>query len=220
MADKKVERIVIDAPNFGHYETEIVGTAPLVQLRFSEKTKQEMMLKHAQGDVARSKNKREKKDFDALYKQSMHISAEGWYGIPAAGVRNAMISACRVAGVVMTKAKLCVFVQADGLDSDDHLTGLIKITHGEPKRIDSPVRNADGSADIRTRAMWAPGWRAIIRIQYDADQIDPGGISNLLMRAGKQVGLGEGRPDSKKSNGMGWGLFDLVSKPPRKPKKN
>jgi hypothetical protein len=34
-------------------------------------------------------------------------------------------------------------------------------------------------------------------------------ISNLLMRVGLQVGLGEGRPDSKKSAGMGWGTFEI-----------
>lgn len=32
---------------------------------------------------------------------------------------------------------------------------------------------------------------------------------NLLSRAGLQVGIGEGRPDSKKSAGMGYGLFTV-----------
>lgn len=34
-------------------------------------------------------------------------------------------------------------------------------------------------------------------------------IVNLMMRVGQQVGIGEGRPDSKNSAGMGWGLFDI-----------
>jgi len=34
-------------------------------------------------------------------------------------------------------------------------------------------------------------------------------LTNLLARAGLQVGIGEGRPDSKNSAGMGWGLFQI-----------
>jgi len=32
------------------------------------------------------------------------------------------------------------------------------------------------------------------------------------MRVGQQVGICEGRPDSKNSAGMGWGLFTLEDK--------
>jgi hypothetical protein len=32
---------------------------------------------------------------------------------------------------------------------------------------------------------------------------------NLMLRAGQQVGIGEGRPDSPNSNGLGWGRFAL-----------
>jgi Fur family ferric uptake transcriptional regulator len=39
-------------------------------------------------------------------------------------------------------------------------------------------------------------------------------IVNLLYRAGTQCGIGEGRPDSSSSNGLGWGLFEIdTSKP-------
>ena len=34
-------------------------------------------------------------------------------------------------------------------------------------------------------------------------------VTNLLMRVGQQVGIGEGRPDSKNSAGMGWGTFNV-----------
>jgi hypothetical protein len=30
-----------------------------------------------------------------------------------------------------------------------------------------------------------------------------------IARVGQQVGICEGRPDSKNSAGMGWGLFDI-----------
>jgi hypothetical protein len=47
-------------------------------------------------------------------------------------------------------------------------------------------------------------------VSFDADQFALGDIGNLLVRVGMQVGIGEGRPDSKKSAGMGWGLFEVV----------
>jgi hypothetical protein len=30
-----------------------------------------------------------------------------------------------------------------------------------------------------------------------------------MHRVGAQVGIGEGRPDSKNSTGMGWGTFEI-----------
>ena len=33
--------------------------------------------------------------------------------------------------------------------------------------------------------------------------------TNLIARAGMQVGICEGRPDSSNSTGMGWGTFEI-----------
>jgi hypothetical protein len=35
-------------------------------------------------------------------------------------------------------------------------------------------------------------------------------VTNLMQRVGQQVGIGEGRNDSKMSAGMGWGCFTLA----------
>jgi hypothetical protein len=35
-------------------------------------------------------------------------------------------------------------------------------------------------------------------------------VVNLIARVGLQVGIGEGRPDSKESAGLGYGLFEVV----------
>jgi hypothetical protein len=48
-------------------------------------------------------------------------------------------------------------------------------------------------------------------VVYDADQFTLEDVSNLLARAGMQVGIGEGRPDSKMSAGMGWGTFRIAA---------
>ena len=50
-----------------------------------------------------------------------------------------------------------------------------------------------------------------LRLKWDGDQFTPTDVVNLLSRAGQQVGIQEGRPDSKNSAGMGWGTFEVVS---------
>ena len=185
----------------------IKGTAPYVQARFSGKAMQAMMSKMAAGGTAKGKKIREARDFDSDYKNAMHIGNGGWHGIPASAFRQAMISACRLVGFKMTLAKLSVFVEADGFDVIDGIP-LIKLT-GEPQRVDMAVRNQTGVADIRIRPMWRE-WGASVRVRYDSDQFTIEDVTNLMARVGLQVGIGEGRPDSRESAGLGWGTFKLV----------
>jgi hypothetical protein len=56
--------------------------------------------------------------------------------------------------------------------------------------------------------MWRE-WSAVIRIRYDSDQFKAQDVLNLIMRAGLQVGVGEGRPDSKDSAGLDMGLWNV-----------
>jgi len=209
MAFGQTTTITIDAPKILTLECTIEGTAPLVQHKFSEKVKQQLMDQQKAGSAAKGKKKRESKDFDQCYRDATYTSEDGkWHGIPAPCFRNAMISACRTIGVPMTRAKLSVFVLADGIDAEG--TPLVRITKGKPERHDAAVRNATGVVDIRARPMWKPGWRAKLRLQYDADMLQASDVMNLLSRAGLQVGIMEGRPDSKDSCGMGWGTFRVL----------
>lgn len=200
------EKIVIEAPKFETIEVAIKGVSPYVQHKFSQKARQQMMEKQRLGDQAKKSRKREAKDFEQTYKDAMHISRDGWNGIPAPSFRNALISACRIVGFKMTIAKLSVFIEADGFDADDG-SPLVKIK-GKPRVHESYVRNETGVADVRWRPMWEQ-WGAHVRIRYDANQFSATDVVNLLHRAGMQVGIGEGRPDSKNSAGMGWGMFTI-----------
>jgi hypothetical protein len=198
--------IAIKAPNFQIAEFRIIGTAPFVQHKFSAKARNQIIETQKAGTVAAGKKVREPKDFDAVYLGAMHKSREGWIGIPASAFRNAMISACRTVGYKMTHAKLAAFVLADGFDEDDG-TPLIKID-GKPKKHTTYARNDNGSIDIRVRPMWDE-WGATVKIRFDADMFSATDLANLMMRVGMQVGIGEGRPDSKNSAGMGWGTFSI-----------
>lgn len=200
--------VAIKPPNIQRAVFKIRGTAPYVQARFTAKAMQAMMAKMEAGDTAKGKKKRDARDFDDDFRQAMHISKEGWHGIPAGAFRQAMISACRLVGFKMTLAKLSVFVNADGFDKVDGVP-LVKITAGSPERIDMAVRNQTGVADIRVRPMWRE-WESQVTVSYDADQFTLQDVTNLMQRVGMQVGIGEGRPDSRESAGLGWGTFALV----------
>jgi hypothetical protein len=201
-------QVQIKPPKFEVALVSIRGTAPYVQHRFPEKAVNMMIATQEAGHQARKGKRREAKDFDAVYSGAMYKSKQGWNGIPASSFRNAIISACRMVGFKMTLAKLSVFVEADGFDPRCG-TPLVRITKGTPRRDLRPARNANGSADIRCRPMWTDGWEATVRLRWDADQFTADDVMNLMARVGAQVGIGEGRPDSKNSAGLGWGLFSI-----------
>lgn len=204
---KPKEVITITPPNFGTAELTIVGTAPYVQARFSAKAMQAMRAKQQAGSTARKGTKREARDFDADFREAQHFSTQGWVGIPAAALRNACIDVCRMVGYKMTLAKMSIFIEADGHDQVDGAP-LVKLDAAPPERTDMAVRNATGVADIRVRPMWRE-WSAKVRVRFDADQFTLSDVVNLIARAGMQVGIGEGRPFSKDSNGLGYGLFRI-----------
>lgn len=207
-ADDQVTQQIIPAPKIETASFKIKGTAPYMQAQFSEKTQNMLKEKMSSQQTGKAKKNREARDFDADVENAKHISVEGWCGIPASAFRVAMISACRLVGFKMTLAKLSVFVSADGYDKIDGQP-LIKI-EGKPERCDLPVRNATGVMDIRARPLWRE-WTATVSIKYDTQQFSRGDVQNLLARVGLQVGVGEGRPDSRMSAGLGYGLFEIVA---------
>lgn len=208
-APKDARALVIRPPKFRTATVTIRGTVPLVIHRFSQKTRDKIQETQELGSQAKKGKTREARDFDDNYRNAMYKSTEGWLGIPSSAFRNAMISACRTVGFKMTIAKMSVFCVADGFCDDG--TGLVKITKGEPHMDIRPGRNANGGVDLRSRPMWLQGWEAKVTLRWDEDQFSAGDLMNLLMRAGIQVGVCEGRPDSKMSAGCGWGEFEVVS---------
>lgn len=186
----------------------IKGTAPYVQHRFWKKA--DLMLDMATSKVdKKTKKQRDPRDYNKEFISSQHISTAGWNGIPCPAFRSAMIDACRTVGLQMTTSKMAVFVQPDGFDREDG-TPLVKLIASKPERLDAAVRNETGVVDVRVRPMWRK-WEADVTVEFDADMISVESVVNLLDRAGRQVGVGEGRPFSKKSVGQGWGTFTVVT---------
>jgi hypothetical protein len=199
--------VTIKPPNFGRATFTIEGIAPLVIHRFSAKTKNQMKQKMETGKAASSKKNREPKDTDDIYQEARYISTEGWDGFHAGAIRNALISACRLVGFKMTLAKMSIFVEADGWDKEEPQIPLIRI-YGKSQKQEDIARVETGQPYVTVRAAFHQ-WSAKIKIRWDGDQFTTEDVANLLSRVGLQVGIGEGRPDSKNSAGMGWGLFEV-----------
>ncbi len=205
------QTVTIKPPNFGLAEFRVHGLAPLVIHRFSQKTKEQMKQKMETGKAAGNKKNREAKATDDLYQEARYTSKDGWDGFNASAIRAAMISACRLVGFKMTLAKLSVFVEADGVDAAEPQIPLIRI-YGDPVKQEDMARVETGQPYVTVRAAYHD-WSANIRIRFDADQFTLQDVTNLMSRVGMQVGIGEGRPDSKNSAGMGWGLFGVELAP-------
>ena len=82
------EAVAITAPRIATAEFRIVGTAPYVQLRFSEKAMNAMREKMELGSQATKKKAKSARDFEEDFRQALHISDEGWNGIPASALSS------------------------------------------------------------------------------------------------------------------------------------
>ena len=209
MAKQAIDVVTISPPKFERIGLRLVGTAPYMQARFSAKAMQAMKSKMEAGPTARKGGRKDARDFDDDFRAAQHIAADGWNGVPAAALRNACIDVCRMVGFKMTHARMSIFVEADGFDKVDG-TPLVRLDAREPERVDMATRNATGVADIRVRPMWRE-WALNVVIRFDADQFTTSDVVNLISRAGEQVGIGEGRPFSKSSNGLGFGTFTVLA---------
>lgn len=210
------EEIKIAPVKMGVLRFRLVGTSPYAQARFSKKAAEAMREKQESGQRATKGKARTARNFQSDFEEAQHLFPDGGHGIPAGAFRNAMISACRLVGFHMTLAKLTVFTLADGYDKVDG-TPLVRITKGEPKMWIAPVSNATGVLDLRARPKWDE-WQAVLTIQYDTDQFSASDVVNLLTRVGLQVGIGEGRNDSKRSCGLGLGCFRIEEMQPNEKK--
>jgi hypothetical protein len=205
------QTVVIKAPNMAMAEFAIEGTAPLVIHRIDQKVADGFRTKIETGTVPTGKKKHEARDVDAICEAAKYVGetdGKRWEGFNASAIRCAMIDACRLCNFKMTLAKLSVFVLEDGRDVINPLYPLVRI-HGKSERTELIARTETGVAMLTIRPMYFP-WSAKLRIRFDADQFKVQDVANLLSRVGEQVGICEGRPNSKNSAGMGWGTFRVL----------
>jgi hypothetical protein len=165
----------------------IVGTAPLLMHRFSEKAKRQM-LDNMQG----RKSPKEVKDPKAEYEAAFYKVKGGGYGFPAIAFKAATIGGVRFYGksISMTACKQFLFLRGEP-GEDGQLLAPIK---GEPRMREDVVRVGRGGADLRYRPEF-PEWSTTLDIVYVTSALTRGSVLSLIDAGGMGVGVGEWRPE-------------------------
>jgi len=188
-------KIVVPPINLGAFELTIKGETPLLVNRFAEKSKQEMIDNQTQVPKGKKLPRDPHKEYlDSLYR----INNNGKTGMPAGGVKNCLVSACRcVHGIKMTEAIAAFHVLATAPGNLLEIKGK----HKMDSRIVRIGRFGNKIATNRYRAIYDK-WEVKVPIKYNTTMISPAQLVNLAQHAGFSVGLCEHRPEKKGNNGM------------------
>jgi hypothetical protein len=148
--------IVINKPNIETVSFDIFGTQPMIQHKWSEKAKKQMLDKQMKKATKGREPKNPEQDFyDSLYLCSDGKHPDGPYGFPAVGFKSSAVRAAKqVEGMTMTDAKAWFYVIPD--DGD-----LVRI-YGPPPVIREDMVKIQQTTDIIELAGFSCGvgeWR-------------------------------------------------------------
>jgi hypothetical protein len=180
--------IELPRPNIQTLDVTLIGDAPLIVHKWSEKAKKQIRDKQT-GKATAGK---EKKDPDQDFKDSLHMTPDGKHGFPVIGIKAAAVTACTSIGAITKVAARQAF----------HIDGDYAIIQGaKPTMREDMVRVGMGTADIRYRGQYWP-WYTTVRIRFNANLLSAEQILNLLNTAGFAVGIGEWRPERDGQHGL------------------
>jgi hypothetical protein len=216
------EEVTVQPLNVQTIRFKLVGISPLMTQPMGEKARKEMLEKQMGKKKGGAREPRcpEAEFLDALYwvkgsppqptiidgmprldeKLVAKAIREGVFGVPLAGFRNAMISACRNSKMRMTEASQCLFITGkhptyaiiDGMPQMDNR--IVRIGNGKKK---TPME--------RFRPMFWP-WSTEINVEFDRNMMSPDEVVNLLNIAGFYVGICEGRAER---SSLGFGRWKI-----------
>ena len=187
----RTQKIELPRMDIRHMSIRLVGDSPLVCHKWSDKAKKMMLDKQ----MKKATPKKEAKDPEQDYKDSLYEHPDGGYGFPAIGFKKAAVDACsHVDGVTKVLARGAF-----------HVVGEMVKIEGEPRPREDMVRIAMGTADIRYRGEF-PDWSCDLEVRYNASVMSAEQVVNLFNTAGFAIGVGEGRPQKN----MSWGMFHVA----------
>jgi hypothetical protein len=188
VAPRKVAPIVLPQLDIRTIRLRVVGDAPLICHRWSDKAKKMILDKQMGKATAGKENKDPERDFQ----ESLYPHPEGGYGFPVIAFKNAAVDACTSLGKAITKV---------AARQTFHIVGELAKIEGEPEPREDMVRVGMGTADIRYRAEFKQ-WSTTLVIRYNARVLTDEQIINLFNVAGFAVGVGEWRPEKNGSYGL------------------
>ena len=177
----------------------IIGTAPLVCHRFSEKAKR-TMLDNMQG----RKTPKEPKDPQAEYLAAFYrfkgddgTTDTGPFGMPCIAFKSATVGGARFySQVTMTGLRQMLFVRGP-LGKDGQM--LVQIDgaagpHNPAHPREDIVRVNRSGTDLRYRPEF-PEWTATLAVSYFPSMLTQNSVISLIDAGGTGVGVGEWRPE-------------------------
>lgn len=189
----ETQQIEVPQISIRQMEITIIGDSPLIQHKWSEKAKAQMLSKQKKEAKQGKEAKNPEQDFkDSVYViEAKEPFEQSIFGFPAVAFKASAVGACRfVDGVKMTEARGAF-----------HIIGEIVRLYGPPPKMrEDMVRIGMGTADIRFRGEFFP-WAARLEITYNDRALSAGQIINLFNVAGFGVGVGEWRPERDGSYG-------------------
>lgn len=163
----------------------IVGTSPLIQHAWDQKSRQMMRDKHA---GKKSKN-REVRDPKGEGERAAYYTEDGAYGIPAMALKSAVIGAAhKDIGVEKTLVRKALFLVVNDRNA------VLVMDCDEPEVREDCVRVGQGSTDLRYRPYFHR-WAVDVTWELDRELLTVDDLINLVNRAGFGVGIGERRPE-------------------------
>ena len=176
--------IQIPAPNIKTAKFTIVGTAPLIFHKWSQKAIDMMLDKQMKKEL----KGRATRNPEEEYQESFYKDKKGNIAFPANSLKQAIVDSARnLEGVTMTILRGALFIVPDDED------GLIKVKYKSKEMRQDMVRVGMGSADIRFRGQ-VKDWSMDLVIKYNADLLSVEQVASLIQYAGFSCGIGEWRP--------------------------
>lgn len=168
----------------------LIGTAPLIVHKFSEKSKRQM-LDNMQG----RKTPKQPKDPDGDYEAALYRHDDDSFGFPVIAFKAATIGACRFFGkqMPMTTARQCMFFDADFSKRDGQKLARIV---GTPHMREDVVTVGMGGHDLRYRPEFTE-WSTTVDVTYVTSMLTRDSVLSLIEAGGMGVGVGEWRPEKK-----------------------
>lgn len=197
---KSVADIVIPELRIGVIPLLVVGTTALIVHAISAKNKEQIAAKQQKRATTRTARNPRQEYLDCFYMVKGKPEAKGCvYGFPAAGFRQAFISACRqVPDLTMAGTQGCFHIIGE------KGTNLVRLTdYSDPHMVEDTVTlsGAGRPLDMRYRPYFDK-WSARLNIHFNESVISVEQIINLARIAGFHVGVGDYRPEKSGSNGM------------------
>lgn len=198
----------------------VVGTAPLLVHRFSEKARKMILDKHM-GEASAG---REPKDPVANFEAARYVSSQGWDGILAGGLKAGIVDGFKKgSGVFMKDGKGGIRVKPDDVE-----TNLVRLvlpiepanvaerphfvneTGRVPRCREDIVRNDTGVVDIRHRPEYWP-WALLLQLEFLPTVCSERQLLQAIETSGFAVGQCEHRPASPVSKSGSLGTFRIAT---------